>query len=190
MARWTAADIPDQTGRTIVVTGANSGLGAVTATELARAGAHVVVACRDTGKGERAAAGMAGSTEVRRLDLAELASVREFAAGLGQIAVLVNNAGVMATPLRRTRDGFELQIGTNHLGHFALTGLLLDRISDRVVTVSSGGRRLGRIRLDDLNWEQRRYQLAGLRPGQIGQPAVHLRAAAPTGRSRLDPQGT
>ena len=158
MARWTAADIPDQSGRTVVVTGANSGLGAVTATELARAGAHVVVACRDTGKGERAAAGMAGSTEVRRLDLADLASVREFAAGLGQIAVLVNNAGVMATPLRRTRDGFELQIGTNHLGHFALTGLLLDRISDRVVTVSSGGHRLGRIHLDDLNWEQRRYQ--------------------------------
>src|SRR6266536_2915711 len=139
MARCTAADIPDQSGRTVVVTGANSGLGAVTATELARAGAHVVVACRDTGKGE-------------------LAAVREFAAGLGQIAVLVNNAGVMATPLRRTRDGFELLIGTNHLGHFALTGLLLDRISDRVVTVSSGGHRLGRIHLDDLNWEQRRYQ--------------------------------
>src|SRR6266571_4418346 len=158
MARWTAADIPDQTGRTIVVTGANSGLGAVTATELARAGARVVVACRDIGKGERAAAVMAGSTEVRRLDLADLASVREFAAGLGEIAVLVNNAGVMATLLRRTRDGFELQIGTNHLGHFALTGLLLDRISDRVVTVSSGGHRLGRIHLDDLNWEQRRYQ--------------------------------
>ena len=101
---------------------------------------------------------MPGSTEVRRLDLADLASVREFAAGVGEIAVLVNNAGVMATPLRRTRDGFELQIGTNHLGHFALTGLLLDRISDRVVTVSSGGHRLGRIHLDDLNWEQRRYQ--------------------------------
>ena len=155
-ARWTAADILDQTGRTIVV--ANSGLGAVTATELARAGAHVVVACRDIGKGERAAAGRPGSTQVRRLDLADLASVREFAAGLGQIAVLVNNAEVMATPLRRTRDGFELQIGTNHLGHFALTGLLLDRIRDRVVTVSSGGHRLGGIHLDDLNWEQRRYQ--------------------------------
>ena len=158
MARWTAAGIPDQAGRTIVVTGANSGLGAATATELARAGAHVVLGCRETGKGERAAAGMPGSTEVRRLDLADLASVREFAAGVGEIAVLVNNAGVMATPLRRTRDGFELQIGTNHLGHFALTGLLLDRISDRVVTVSSGGHRLGRIDLDDLNWEQRRYQ--------------------------------
>ena len=158
MAKWTVADIPDQTGRTIVVTGANSGLGAVTATELARAGAHVVVACRDTAKGERAAARMPGSAEVRRLDLADLASVGEFAAGTGQIAVLVNNAGVMATPLQRTRDGFELQIGTNHLGHFALTGLLLDRISDRVVTVSSSAHRLGRIRLDDLNWEHRRYQ--------------------------------
>jgi len=117
-----------------------------------------VVACRDTAKGERAAARMPGSAEVRRLDLADLASVGEFAAGTGQIAVLVNNAGVMATPLRRTRDGFELQIGTNHLGHFALTGLLLDRISDRVVTVSSSAHRLGRIRLDDLNWEHRRYQ--------------------------------
>src|SRR5689334_5764399 len=158
MARWTAADIPDQTGRTIVVTGANSGLGAVTATELARAGAHVVVACRDTAKGERAAARMPGSAEVRRLDLADLASVGEFAAGTGQIAVLVNNAGVMATPLRRTRDGFEMQIGTNHLGHFALTGLLLDRVRDRVVTVSSQAHRPGRISLDDLNWERRRYQ--------------------------------
>src|SRR5689334_11658880 len=158
MARWTAADIPDQTGRTIVVTGANSGLGAVTATELARAGAHVVVACRDTAKGERAAARMPGSAEVRRLDLADLASVGEFAAGTGQIAVLVNNAGVMATPLRRTRDGFEMQIGTNHLGHFALTGLLLDKITDRVVTVSSNAHLRGRIDLDDLNWEKRHYR--------------------------------
>ncbi len=157
MAKWTSADIPDQTGRTVVVTGANSGLGAVTATELARAGAHVVVACRDTAKGERAAAAMPGSTEVRRLDLADLASVREFAAATGEIAALVNNAGVMATPLRRTADGFELQIGTNHLGHFALTGLLLDRITDRVATVSSNGHRMGAIRLNDLNWERGRY---------------------------------
>src|SRR6266568_4288121 len=99
MARWTAADIPDQTGRTIVVTGANSGLGAVTATELARAGAHVVLACRDIGKGERAAAVMAGSTEVRRLDLADLASVREFAARVGEIAVLVNGQAKLANLL-------------------------------------------------------------------------------------------
>ena len=161
MTKWTAADIPDQTGRTCVVTGANSGLGAVIATELARAGANVVVACRDTAKGEQAAAVMPGHTEVRRLDLADLASVREFAAGLGEIAVLVNNAGVMATPKRQTQDGFELQIGTNHLGHFALTGLLLGRITDRVVTMSSTAHRNGRIDLEDLNWERRRYQRWG-----------------------------
>ncbi len=158
MAKWTSGDIPDQTGRTFVVTGANSGLGAVTATELARAGADVVVACRDTAKGESAAAEMPGSTDVRGLDLADLASVREFTADMGEIDVLINNAGVMATPRRRTKDNFELQIGTNHLGHFALTGLLLDQITDRVVTISSGGHRMGRIRLDDLNWEHRRYR--------------------------------
>ncbi|MGP0029678.1 MAG: oxidoreductase [Acidimicrobiales bacterium] len=158
MTTWTAADIPDQQGRTCVVTGANSGLGAVIATELARAGAHVIVACRDTAKGDRAAATMPGSVEVRRLDLADLASVRAFAGGVGEIAVLVNNAGVMATPKRRTVDGFELQIGTNHLGHFALTGLLLDRVTDRVVTMSSVAHRVGRIDLQDLNWEHRRYQ--------------------------------
>ncbi len=158
MAKWTAADIADQSGRTYVVTGANSGLGAVAATELARAGANVIVACRDTKKGEQAAAAMPGQTEVRHLDLADLASVREFAADLGEIAVLVNNAGVMATPKSRTKDGFELQIGTNHLGHFALTGLLLGRITDRVVTMSSAAHRMGRIHLDDLNWDRRRYQ--------------------------------
>jgi len=157
LTEWTAADIPDQVGRTIVVTGANSGLGAVIATELARSGASVVVACRDTAKGEHVAAAMPGDVEVRRLDLADLDSVREFAAGLGEVAVLVNNAGVMASPRRVTRDGFELQIGTNHLGHFALTGLLLDRITDRVVTMSSNAHRAGRIDLEDLNWEHRRY---------------------------------
>jgi NAD(P)-dependent dehydrogenase (short-subunit alcohol dehydrogenase family) len=157
MSRWTAADIPDQRGRTIVVTGANSGLGAAIAGALAQRGGHVVVACRDTRKGEEAARQMSGDTEVRRLDLADLGSVRAFCEGLGRVAVLVNNAGVMATPLRRTPDGFELQIGTNHLGHFALTVSLLDRITDRVVTVSSNLHRMGRVRLDDLNWERRRY---------------------------------
>lgn len=158
MAKWTTVDIADQSGRTFVVTGANSGLGAVAATELARAGANVIVACRDTKKGEQAAAAMPGHTEVRHLDLADLASIRAFAADLGEIAVLVNNAGVMATPKSRTKDGFELQIGTNHLGHFALTGLLLGRITDRVVTMSSAAHRMGRIHLDDLNWDRRRYQ--------------------------------
>ncbi len=161
MTTWTAADIPDQSGRTCVVTGANSGLGAVIATELARAGAHVIVACRDTTKGEQAAAAMPGTPEVRRLDLADLASVREFAGGLGEIAVLVNNAGVMATPKGRTKDGFELQIGTNHLGHFALTGLLSDRITDRVVTMSSVAHRMGHVDLQDLNWDRRRYHRWG-----------------------------
>ncbi len=159
MAKWTAADIPDQSGRTIVITGANSGIGAATAHELARAGARVIIACRNTAKGEAAAAGMPGTVEVHELDLADLSSIRRFAAKLdGPLDALVNNAGVMAIPLRRTADGFEMQIGTNHLGHFALTGLLLDRMTDRVVTVSSGVHRMGRINLDDLNWHHRRYQ--------------------------------
>jgi NAD(P)-dependent dehydrogenase (short-subunit alcohol dehydrogenase family) len=158
MAKWTAADIPPQSGRTVVVTGANSGLGAATARELARAGAHVIIACRNVSKGEAAAATMPGTVEVRPLDLADLSSVRSFAATLSDpFDTLINNAGVMAVPLRRTADGFEMQIGTNHLGHFALTGLLLDRIRDRVVTVSSAVHRMGRIRLDDLNWERGRY---------------------------------
>jgi NAD(P)-dependent dehydrogenase (short-subunit alcohol dehydrogenase family) len=159
MSKWTAADLPALDGRTVIVTGANSGIGLVAARELARAGARVVLAVRDTAKGEHAAAGLQGATEVRRLDLADLASVREFAGGVTEdVDVLVNNAGVMATPHRRTADGFELQIGTNHLGPFALTNLLLPRIRDRVVTISSGAHHLGRIDLEDLNWEERRYQ--------------------------------
>jgi NAD(P)-dependent dehydrogenase (short-subunit alcohol dehydrogenase family) len=158
MAKWTAANIPSQDGRTVVITGANSGIGAITARELARAGARVIIACRNTAKGEAAAAAMTGTVEVRALDLADLSSVRAFADGIPELDILINNAGVMAVPLRRTVDGFEMQIGTNHLGHFALTGLLLDRLRDRVVTVSSGAHRAGRIRLDDLNWERGRYQ--------------------------------
>ncbi|MEE2033951.1 oxidoreductase [Rhodococcus chondri] len=161
MAAWTAKDIPDQTDRTFVVTGANSGLGAETARALAGAGARVVLACRDVDKGKEVAADLGDNAQVRRLDLADLTSVREFAADLADshetVDVLINNAGVMAVPLRRTADGFEMQIGTNHLGHFALTALLLDRISDRVVTVSSTMHRIGKIDLDDLNWERRRY---------------------------------
>ena len=160
--RWTAADLPALDGRTIVVTGANSGLGRVAARELARAGARVILAVRDAAKGEVAAAAMPGAVEVRALDLADLGSVRAFAgAWEGELDVLVNNAGVMATPEQRTRDGFELQIATNHLGPFALTNLLLPHVTDRVVTVSSGMHRVGRIRLDDLNWEHGRYQRWG-----------------------------
>ena len=158
-SRWTATDLPSLDGRTFVVTGANSGIGLVATRELARAGARVVLAVRDADRGEEAAATIAGDTEVRHLDLADLGSVRAFAdAWEGALDVLVNNAGVMAIPESRTKDGFEMQIGTNHLGHFGLTNLLLPSITDRVVTVSSGAHRTGRISLDDLNWEQRRYQ--------------------------------
>ena len=157
--RWTAADLPDLNGSTVVVTGANSGLGLVTARELARAGAHVVMAVRDEARGRAAAASIVGSYEVRRLDLADLSSVRTFAAEwTGDLDILINNAGVMAVPSARTVDKFEMQFGTNHLGHFALTNLLLPSITDRVVTVSSMAHRMGRIVLDDLNWERRRYQ--------------------------------
>jgi NAD(P)-dependent dehydrogenase (short-subunit alcohol dehydrogenase family) len=157
-SRWTAADLPSLDGRTVVVTGANSGLGLIAARELARQGARVVLAVRDTTKGAQAAATMAGTVEVRPLDLADLASIRSFAECWdGTLDILINNAGVMAVPERRTKDGFELQIGTNHLGHFALTNLLLPAIVDRVVTLSSTAHRGGRIRLDDLNWERGRY---------------------------------
>ena len=142
-------------GRTVVVTGANSGLGRITARELARAGAHVVLAVRDSTRGDAAAREMPGSTEVRRLDLADLASVRAFAeAWDGPLDVLINNAGVMAVAQERTADGFERQLGTNHLGPFALTNLLLSHVSDRVVTVASAAHRAGRIDFDDLNAER------------------------------------
>lgn len=157
MSQWTAADLPSFSGRTVIVTGANSGLGAITARELARVGAHVILACRNTAKGEAAAAGMTGSVEVRALDLQNLASVHEFASGVEAVDILVNNAGIMAVPYALTVDGFESQIGTNHLGHFALTNLLLPKITDRVVTVSSGAHLLGHISLKDLNWKSRPY---------------------------------
>jgi NAD(P)-dependent dehydrogenase (short-subunit alcohol dehydrogenase family) len=161
MTRWTAAHLGNQQRRTYVVTGASSGLGAVIAGDLARAGARVVMACRDEAKGARVASGLGPHVEVRHLELADLRSVRAFAAELDEIDVLINNAGVMATPRRATADGFELQIGTNHLGHFALTCLLLDRIGDRVVTMSSQMHRAGRVDVNDLNWERRRYRRWG-----------------------------
>ncbi len=147
------------TGKTVIVTGASSGIGQAAARALAGAGAHVVLAVRDTEKGRAAAAAMPGVTEVREVDLASLESVRAFAAGTdGSIDLLINNAGVMGTPLTRTADGFELQFGTNHLGHFALTNLLLPRITGRVVTVSSGVHRIGSIDFDDLNAERKPYR--------------------------------
>jgi NAD(P)-dependent dehydrogenase (short-subunit alcohol dehydrogenase family) len=145
-------------GRTVIVTGANSGIGRAAAQAFAAAGARTVLAVRSTEKGHSAAATMSGEVEVRALDLASLDSVREFAADWnGDIDLLINNAGVMAPPLSRTAEGFELQIGTNHLGHFALTNLLLASVTGRVVTVSSTGHRMGSIDFDDLNWERRRY---------------------------------
>lgn len=153
--RWSLDHVPDQTGRTAVVTGASSGLGAVTARELAARGAHVVLACRDTAKGEAVAADLERA-QVVRLDLSSLDSVREAAReirdGHERVDLLVNNAGVMMTPQGVTADGFELQVGTNHLGHFALTGLLLEVLlatpGSRVVTVSSLAHRFGGGRLD------------------------------------------
>jgi NAD(P)-dependent dehydrogenase (short-subunit alcohol dehydrogenase family) len=167
-AKWTADQMPDQRGRTAIVTGANSGLGLEATRALARAGAHVVLACRDVEKGAAAAREIQGEArnggiEVAALDLASLASVRAFAekfrAEHDSLDLLINNAGVMAPPRRVTADGFELQIGTNHLGHFALTALVIDamegREGGRVVTVSSGAHRMGRIEFDDLQSERR-----------------------------------
>jgi NAD(P)-dependent dehydrogenase (short-subunit alcohol dehydrogenase family) len=167
-AKWTADQLPDQDGRVAVVTGANSGLGLVTARELARAGATVVLACRNTGKGEQAidavrAAVPQADVKLEALDLADLDSVRDFAAriasGHDHLDLLVNNAGVMAPPRRTTKDGFESQFGTNHLGHFALTGRLMATLlaasAPRVVTLSSGVHRMGTINFDDLQRERR-----------------------------------
>ena len=159
MTTSNGSQIPDMTGRSVIVTGANSGIGRAAADALADAGARVVLAVRDVERGRAAAATMTGETEVRRLDLASLDSVREFAGAWdGEISLLINNAGVMIPPLSRTADGFELQFGTNHLGHFALTNLLLEHVSGRVVTVSSSLHRSGVIDFDDLNWERRPYK--------------------------------
>jgi NAD(P)-dependent dehydrogenase (short-subunit alcohol dehydrogenase family) len=155
---WTSADLPDLSGRTAVVTGASSGLGLETSRALAGAGARVVLAVRDVEKGELVAGDINGSTEIRALDLADLASIRAFAEGWrGPLDVLINNAGIMAVPEARTVDGFELQIGTNHLGPFLLTNLLLPSITDRVVTVSSQAHYRARLDLGDLNWRSRNY---------------------------------
>jgi NAD(P)-dependent dehydrogenase (short-subunit alcohol dehydrogenase family) len=169
--KWTTERIPDQSGRVALITGANSGLGLVAARELAKAGAQVVVACRDTAKGEKAVqdiseAAPGSEPQLEALDLADLSSVRAFAERFREnhdgLDLLVLNAGVMAPPRRETADGFELQFGTNHLGHFALTALLLSlmegRADARVVTVSSGAHHIGRIRFDDLHGERHYFR--------------------------------
>jgi NAD(P)-dependent dehydrogenase (short-subunit alcohol dehydrogenase family) len=162
MTTFSFSDIPDMTGRTVAVTGANSGIGRVAARELAARGAHVVLAVRNVDKGREAAATMSGHVDVRQLDLADLASVRAFADDFTDpIDILVNNAGVMIPPLTRTADGFELQFGTNHLGHFALTNLLLPQLRARVVTVSSNGHKMGSVDFGDLNWERKPYRAMG-----------------------------
>ena len=145
----------------IIVTGGNSGVGKATAAALAAAGHSVLIACRSLPKAEAAVDEMAGDVEVAALDLADLASVRAFADSVESVDVLVNNAGVMGLPLSRTADGFESHIGTNHLGHFALTCLLGDKIKDRVISVASAMYMFGRIRLDDLNCHHRKYSGLG-----------------------------
>jgi NAD(P)-dependent dehydrogenase (short-subunit alcohol dehydrogenase family) len=209
--RWTATDVSDQSGRIAVVTGANSGLGFEAARVLAARGATVVLACRDPGQADRAAVRIAAGARVQtlRLDLASLASVRAAAEDLRsrfpRLDLLINNAGVMMPPYGRTEDGFELQFGTNHLGHFALTGLVLDRLlaadGSRVVTVSSNGHRVGRINFDDLQSEHgyrrmRAYsqsKLANLmfthelqrRLAAAGAPTIALAAHPGTSRTQL-----
>lgn len=172
MARWTAADIPDQHGRTVLVTGANRGLGLRSAEALAWRGARVLLACRDAGRAEGARAKVAerargDAPEVVPLDLADLASVGAAAAQVAErtdrLDVLMNNAGIMAVPLAHTADGFERQFGTNHLGHYALTGLVLPLLlaapdGGRVVTTSSSAHRQARNRWEDPNWEAARYR--------------------------------
>jgi len=161
MSRWTAADIPDQTGRTVVITGANSGLGLQATEALTTAGARVVMACRDTSRAESARQGLSQPerAEVVELDLADLDSVRAAGGTLSgrQLDVLINNAGVMNVPLGRTAQGHEMQFGVNVLGHFALTQQLAPALSDRVVWLGSIMHRFGSIVLDDLDWNRRRY---------------------------------
>jgi NAD(P)-dependent dehydrogenase (short-subunit alcohol dehydrogenase family) len=173
----------------IIVTGGNSGVGKATAAALAAAGHSEVIACRTIPKAERAAAEMSGDIEVRHLDLADLSSVRAFADSVETVDVLVNNAGVLGLPLTRTADGFEAHMGTNHLGHFALTCRLGDTITDRVNSVSSALYVLGRIHLDDLNWHTRKYSMWAayaqsklanmLFINELGRRGVHAYASDP-----------
>jgi NAD(P)-dependent dehydrogenase (short-subunit alcohol dehydrogenase family) len=156
MPKWTSADLPRMDGRTVVITGAGSGIGLIAARELARVGASVVAAVRDPAKARPALAGVAGSVEIRQLDVSDLGSIRAFVdASEPAVDVLVNNAGVMDVPAQRTADGFDLQTATNYFGPFVLTNLLADRITDRVVSVTSQLHRRARLDLADLDWRAR-----------------------------------
>jgi NAD(P)-dependent dehydrogenase (short-subunit alcohol dehydrogenase family) len=158
MAKWTAADLPGMTGKTVLITGAGSGIGLITARELGRVGARVVLGVRSTEKGRRAIAGMPGDFDVRRLDVADLGSVRSFAqAWTGDLDILINNAGVMDVPPARTADGFDVQTATNYTGPFVLTNLLLPHLTDRVVSVTSQLHRQSKLDVDDFDWRSRRY---------------------------------
>jgi NAD(P)-dependent dehydrogenase (short-subunit alcohol dehydrogenase family) len=174
MKAWNFDDIPDQSGRTVIVTGANTGIGLETARMLALKGADVVLACRNRQKGQAAVDKILADKPVGRavlelLDLSDLDSVAAFAAAFARthdrLDLLINNAGVMVPPLGRTKQGFELQFGTNHLGHFALTGRLLPLVlrtpDGRVLVVSSTAQNFGGIDFDDLNWERRSYSAWG-----------------------------
>ena len=187
MSRWTLADLPDQSGRTVIVTGAGSGLGLIVAREFAAAGATVTLAVRDVAKGRAAAAALPGRTDVRELDVADLGSVRRFAGEWsGPIDVLVNNAGIMEVPLARTNDGFESQFATNYLGPFELTGLLLPYLRDRVITVSSQLHRMGKVHLDDLDSIDRKYQaLAAYHDSKLAGVLFSLEL-----QRRLDAEGS
>lgn len=187
---WTVERMPRQDGRTFVITGASSGLGLASAKALGASGARVVVAVRNVEKGRAAIAGAAGDFAVRRLDVADLTSVRAFADETPHLDVLINNAGVMSLPATRSVDGFEMQLATNHLGHFALTNLLLPRLTDRVVVLGSQAHRSGVLDVEDLFFERRGYQpyaayaaskLANV--SFLGELQRHLTAAGSTLRS-------
>src|ERR1700722_770635 len=190
MSDFDATQMPGMTGKTVIVTGGNSGIGRATATVLAGAGARVVLAVRDPTKGKDAAQEIGGAVELRELDLADLSSVRQFAqAWTDPIDILINNAGVGSQGgLKRTADGFEAVFGTNHLGHFALTNLLLEHVTDRVVTVASQAERMARLDLDDPNWRERPYN--GSRAYHDSKPAntlfpPELQRRLTSSRSRL-----
>ena len=188
-------DLPDLTGRTVIVTGATSGVGRATAAALAGAGARVIMAVRNVDKGAAVAADLrattpGGAVEVRALDLADLATVRAFARDwTDPIDIMINNAGVMSTRREETVDGFELQLGTNHLGHFLLTTLLLPQVTDRVVVVASDAHRWAHLDLDDPNWQHRRYRaFAAYGQSKLANLLFTLeldRRLGPTGRRAL-----